>query len=125
MITNKIEEIDSVQQTKLKGKLLDFSSRYNKSNMIYYSGFNILTFETYNRVYNPQNKERYPEIKEEDVKFYSITKGTQYKPYLVSQVVYGDPGYWWYIMEFNNIFDVEDFVVGKTIRIPPITALSL
>ena len=125
MITNKIEKIKDIQQSKLKGKLLDFSSRYNKSNMIYYSDFNILTFETYDRVYNPQIKERYPEIKEEDVKFYSITKGTQYKPYLVSQDVYGDTGYWWFIMEFNNIFDIEDFIVGKTIRIPPITSLSL
>ena len=125
MITNKIEKINSTQQSKLKGMLLDFSSRYNKSEMVYYSDFNILTFETYDRTYNPEIKEKFTEIKEEDIKFYSITKGAQYKPYLVSQDVYGDPGYWWYIMEFNNIFDIEDFIVGKTIRIPPITSLGL
>lgn len=125
MITNKIESISNIQQTNLKGRLLDFSSRYNRSKMIYYSDFNILTFETYDRVYNPEIKERYKKIADNDIKFYSITRGTQYKPYLISQDVYGDPGYWWYIMEFNNIFDVEDLVVGKTIRVPPINSLSL
>ena len=74
MITNKIEKINSTQQSKLKGMLLDFSSRYNKSEMVYYSDFNILTFETYDRVYNPETKEKFSKIREEDVKFYSITK---------------------------------------------------
>jgi len=124
MITNKIENIDPVQQSKLKGRLLDFSSRYNNSKMVYYSDFNILTFETYDRTYNPETKEKFQEIREDEIKFYSITRGTQYKPYLVSQDVYGDPGYWWFLMEFNNIFDIEDFTVGKTIKIPPITYLS-
>jgi hypothetical protein len=125
MITNKIENISNIQQSNLKSKLLDFSSRYNNSKMIYYSDFNILTFETYDRIYNPEIKERYTKVLERDIKFYSITKGAQYKPYLVSQDVYGDPGYWWYIMEFNNIFDIEDFTVGKTLRIPPINILSI
>ena len=123
MITNKIENIGYTQQQSLKGELLDFSSRYNKSEMIYYSDFNILTFETYDRVYNPEKKSN--KIKEDEIKFYSITLGTQYKPYLISQTAYGDPGYWWYIMEFNNMFDIEEFVVGKTIKIPPISSLSL
>lgn len=124
MITNKITNIDSLQQSSLKKKLLDFSSRYNNCDMLFYSDFNILTFETYKRSYNSKEIKDVSKIIKNEIKYYLITKGTQYKPYLVSQDAYGDPGYWWYIMEFNNIFDIEDFEEGKTIKIPPVTYLQ-
>jgi len=116
MITNKITKVTE-NENELRRSLIDFSSRYQRSNLIYYSDFDILTFETYDRVYNPGNS-----IQEEPkgIKFYQITRGTQYKPWLASEDIYGDPGYWWLLMEFNNIFDVEDFTSGKTLRVPPV-----
>ena len=49
---------------------------------------------------------------------------TEYKPWLVSDDAYGDPCYWWFIIEFNNIFDIEEFVAGITIQIPPLTYIG-
>jgi len=116
MITNKIVEI-TANQTELKKNLLDWSSRFQKSQLIYYSDFNILTFATYDRVYNPATAT----VKVDNVKYYQIKKATQYKPWLISDDVYNDSGYGWLIMEFNNVFDVEELRVGRTLRIPPIT----
>lgn len=115
MITNKIVEITG-QESELKKELLDFSSRYQKSKLIYYSNFNILTFDLYKRNFNPAVNEI-----PADIKYYLIKKSTEYKPWLVSDEAYSDPGYWWFIMEFNNIFDIEEFVAGITIQIPPLT----
>jgi len=116
MITNKIVRVED-NVSELKRNLIDFSSRYQRSDLIYYSDFDILTFETYDRVYNPNDSRRKDP---EGIKFYQITRGTQYKPWLASDDIYGDPGYWWLLMEFNNIFDVEEFTTGKTIRVPPV-----
>ncbi len=117
MITNKTVRVIK-NKSELKRNLIDFSSRYQRSDLIYYSDFDILTFETYDRIYNPND----PRQKEPDgIKYYQITKGTQYKPWLASDDVYGDPGYWWLLMEFNNIFDVEEFTAGKTLKVPPVT----
>ncbi len=122
--TNKITKIERRIQNGLKEDFLDFSSRYNRSEMVHYSDFNILTFETYERIFNPANPRKQRKVKDSEIKFFQITLGTQYKPWLISQSAYQDPGYWWYIMEFNNLFDVEEIVAGKTIKIPPIHAFN-
>ena len=113
MITNKIIEL-GLREKSLKNEILDFASRYHHLKLIYYSDLNILTFETYEKINILKN-----ERNAENVRYYLITKGTEYKPWLVSQEAYNDPGYWWLIMEFNDIFDIEDFQNGKTIKIPP------
>jgi hypothetical protein len=122
MPTNKVEILSNDIQRDLKGKILDFSSRFNQSRLISYSDFKILTFETYDRTFDKIDIDKI--IFSRDILFFEITKGTQYRPWLVSQDAYGDPGYWWYIMEFNDIFDVEEFTAGKTIQIPPLSAIQ-
>jgi hypothetical protein len=124
MQTNKIELFDNRTQSSLKKQLLDFSSRYNHIKLMSYSDFKILTFETYERLVNENDPDLASKIKARDILFYSIELQNQYKPWLVSQKAYNDPGYWWFIMEFNNIFDVEEFTAGKTIKIPPLYSIS-
>jgi hypothetical protein len=80
---------------------------------MYYGDFNIITFETYERL----------QFKNQPTKHYVITLGTEYKPWLVSQIAFNDPRYWWFIMEYNNIFDIEDFSAGRTIKIPSATEI--
>lgn len=123
MINQRISYITPTNTQRLKQQLIDYSSRYQKSRMIFYSDFDLLTFETYDRSYNPSSESN-RRIKEGDFKYYQITRGTQYKPWLVSQEAYRDPGYWWFLMEFNNIFDVEDFKAGKTIKIPNLSIVN-
>jgi len=84
-------------------------SRYKKQTPIYYGEQNILTFDTYLRE---------PYIKIGDEKVMLITKGVEYRPDLVAYDVYGIPEAWWKILEVNNIFDVFDFKVGRTIMLP-------
>lgn len=113
MITNRI--VNLKDQDSVKRSLIDISSRYNRSDLMYYGDFNILTFETY---------ERLPFSDQKEEKSYQITPGTEFKPWLVSQISYNDPGYWWLIMEYNNIFDIEEFEAGRTIKIPSATILA-
>lgn len=122
--TNKITNIDNITQNELKNRLFDYSSRYRNSNLIYYSDFNVLTLETYDRVFNSNVNYENKKLLS-DVRYYTITKGTQYRPDLASQDVYNDPGYWWFLMESNDIFDIENFVIGKTLKIIPITESSI
>ena len=91
--------------------VIDATSRYNQSAIIYYGDQRFITFETYKRKqYKPSAGD----------KFYVITKGTEYRPDLVSNRAYGTVGYWWKIMEVNNIFDIYDFKAGTTIVIPSV-----
>lgn len=110
MITNKITSVEN--QNQIKDKVFDFTSRYKRGDILYYDDFNALTIETYDR-------KDYSKYK--SYKFYMITKGAEFKPWLVSNDFYGDPGYWWMILESNQIYDVEDFIAGKTIKIYDIT----
>jgi hypothetical protein len=99
-----------IQSTNLR--ISDFvggSSRYRSSSVIYYGDKNIITFKTYNR--NP------PIFTSSD-RYMIIKKGHEYRPDLVSYHVYGSVGFWWRIMEANQIYDVYDFKAGLNIRIP-------
>ena len=100
----KVEESDLQHQN-----FVDSASRYNKSKILYWGPKKLITFETYKRT---------PIQTSPDDKVYVITGGTEYRPDLVSYKAYGDPRYWWKIMEFNKINDVMDFKSGRTIVIP-------
>jgi hypothetical protein len=67
-----------------------------------------VTFETYKRIDKTSQFD----------KFLVIPEGYAYRPDLVSNRVFGYPDSWWLIMEVNNIYDIKDFVAGRTIRIP-------
>ena len=47
-----------------------------------------------------------------------ITKGSEYRPDLVSFDEYGTIDFWWKIMEVNGIKDILDFAAGRNIRLP-------
>lgn len=84
-------------------------SRYLGQKVIYYSDKRFITFETYNRKpYVPTGKE----------KVMVITKGVEFRPDLVAYDVYRVQNLWWKIMEANKIYDIYDFVAGKTIILP-------
>ena len=89
------------------------SSRYLSSNVIYWSDERILTFETYKRK---------PVVQSSSDKFMIISPGMEYRPDKIAQKAYGKKlmGYWWRIMEANNIFDVFDLKAGTVLRIPTI-----
>lgn len=85
------------------------SSRYLKQNVVYYGDQRLLTFDTYIRqTYNRRG----------DEKVMLVTKGTEYRPDLVSQDVYGFPDNWWRILEANGMKDIFDFKAGVTIILP-------
>lgn len=101
---NKIE----VLTTANPGVFVSATSRYIDSTVITYGDDKKVTFTTYLR------KERTTQFD----KFLVIPEGYAYRPDLVSQAVFGYPDSWWLIMEANGIYDIADFVAGKTIRIP-------
>jgi len=84
------------------------TSRYTSSKVISYGEDKKITFETYKR------RDRTTQFD----KFLVIPEGYAYRPDLVSNKVFGYPDSWWLIMEVNQIYDIKDFVAGRTIRIP-------
>jgi hypothetical protein len=89
------------------------SSRYLNSEVVYWSDKRILTFKTYKRS---------PVTKTSNDKFLIINAGLQYRPDRIAQKAYGKQliGYWWKIMEANNITDVFDLKIGTVLRVPSI-----
>lgn len=85
------------------------TSRYFSSTVVYYTEKKKLTFGTYRRT---------PHATSDRDRFTTITKGYEYRPDLVSFDAYGTTDFWWKIMEANDIKDILDFSVGRTVRLP-------
>lgn len=107
-----------IENTNIRAlRFVPVSSRYSNSKVIYYTERKLLTFSTYKKNQNEENpvsslNDRYK------TKYYVISSGTEYRPDLVSNRVYGTPDFWWRIMEYNNIKDIFDFKAGRNIVLP-------
>lgn len=99
----------SVSETSKSSNYVTALSRYYGSKVLVYGDEKKLTFETYKRLSIPTSVYD---------KYTVIPEGYAYRPDLVSNKVYGYPDSWWLIMQANQIYDIKDFVAGKTIRIP-------
>jgi hypothetical protein len=93
----------------IPSKFVSFGSRYSDSTVVYYTENKLLTFNTY-------KKKNFVTSKND--KFMVISPGYEYRPDLISQMVYGSPDFWWKIMEVNGIKDIFDFKSGVNLRIP-------
>jgi len=96
-------------------RVVNAGSRYEKAKIIHYGNQRILTFETYVRIKYTQNGNEAILV---------ITKGTEYRPDLVSFDHYGHVDNWWRILEANNIKDIWDFKAGTTIILPDISTIQ-
>ena len=123
MQTVEIIDRKSASSMFLKGVFFTPASRYSQTRFALFGSNRMLTLETYDRVFNPVRDANV--VQGDTVRYYSVTTGTQCKPWLISQSAYGDSGYWWAIMEYNNIFDVEEIVIGLTLKIPPLSVLPI
>lgn len=87
-------------------------SRYRNSKVLYYTylGKKRITFDTYKKTTSTANQE--------SDTYGIVPPGMDYRPDLVSQKVYGDPNFWWKILEANNIKDIFDFKAGLNLRFP-------
>ena len=98
-----------LSKTATAGKFVNSLSRYINSKVYNYGDDKKVTYETYKRKqYASTSYDKYTVIPE----------GFAYRPDLVSQKIYGYPDSWWLIMEINGIYDIKDFVAGKTILLP-------
>jgi len=104
IMPNKIETLDTANARTF----VNATSRYVDSTVVVYGQDRKVTFTTYKRIDKTSQFD----------KFLVIPEGYAYRPDLVSNRVFGYPDSWWLIMEVNNIYDIKDFVAGKTIRIP-------
>lgn len=104
-MANKIEysNVDAVNN------YVNATSRYATSAVIYYGEHRRITFTTY--------KKRFTALSDND-RFVKIPAGMEYRPDKVSREYYGTVDFWWKILEVNNISDIFDFKVGRTIRLP-------
>lgn len=101
---------NKITKTSLRPEqFVDGFSRYTESEIIYYGERNLLTFTTYKR--------RNSSAVESD-RFTVVRPGHEYRPDLTSYEAYGDPNFWWFIMEANNVMDIFNFKAGLNIRLP-------
>ena len=99
-----------IEETEINPKrFVPVSSRYSDATVIYYTENKLMTYKIYKKnIIQTSNRDRY----------YVVTAGSEYRPDLVSNKVYGSPDFWWKIMEANNIKDIFDFKTGINIRLP-------
>lgn len=101
---------NKIESTNLShSSFVDSSSRYNKSDIIYWGEKKFITFETYKRKNRTDSS---------DDRFYVITKPTEYRPDKVSLRSYGTVSLWWKLLEANNMKDILEFKAGVNIVIP-------
>ena len=101
---NKIETLTTANARTF----VNATSRYVDSTVVVYGQDRKVTFTTYKSIDKTTQFD----------KFLVIPEGYAYRPDLISNRVFGYPDSWWLIMEVNNIYDIKDFVAGRTIRIP-------
>lgn len=100
----------TIESSNIPAKnFVDTTSRYANSEVIYYGDSRLITFATYKKPDKNLSS---------DDRFMVISKGHEYRPDLVSMKVYGVVGYWWKILEANDIKDIYDFKAGTNIRLP-------
>jgi len=46
------------------------------------------------------------------------------KPDLISQLIYGDTQYWWIILYYNDITEIDELVSGKILQYPSLEDLE-
>ena len=51
--------------------------------------------------------------------FYLVENNYEGNPQIISSIFYGEPRYWWFICQYNNILDpVGEIVAGRQLQIP-------
>lgn len=53
-----------------------------------------------------------------------IVRDEEYKPELISHKIYGDTQYWWLLMNYNNIIEIDNLINGLTINYPSINDIE-
>lgn len=53
-----------------------------------------------------------------------VIQAEEFRPDLLSYSIYGDYQYWWILMLYNDILDIEDVSIGLTVRYPTIDSLE-
>ena len=93
-------------------KFVGNTSRYKDCRLIKHADTGIFTMEIYKK------KKKSKAFSGNNEQWMEIVPGYEYRPDLVSYEVYSTPDFWWKIMEYNNMKDIMDFSIGKTIRLP-------
>lgn len=55
---------------------------------------------------------------------YSVSQHERGRPDLIAYKQYGDPNYWWVILNFNALVSFKEIKEGITIRIPNYAAVT-
>lgn len=82
-------------------KFLDFTDNFDP-----------LTSNFLNTVKNLPEKQKY------------FVQSEEGRPDMVSYSAYGDTQYWWIILYYNNIDDVDDLTIGRILSLPQVDNLE-
>lgn len=99
-----------IEETNISAKkFVPVSSRYADNKVVYYTENKLLTFTIY--------KKSPVQFGKRD-KYAVVSPGSEYRPDLVSQKMYGTPDFWWKILEANGLKDIFEFKAGLNVRLP-------
>lgn len=100
----------------MKFKLYENKSSMKKKNSRYLQGGETEVFKE--RLGWWEKRTDIPNEQFDDTVFV-ITKKYEYRPYIVAKIFLGREDLEWLILQYNEIVDImEEFVVGRQIRIP-------
>lgn len=55
---------------------------------------------------------------------YFVIGGEEFRPDSVSAKIYGNDQYWWIIMVYNDILDVNSLISGRSVKYPTLSDLE-
>ena len=88
------------------------------------SRFDLQKFMEFTDNSDPLTASIFPDVKKLSIAGYFVIGGEEYRPDSISYKIYGNHQYWWVIMSFNEISDVNLLVSGKSIKYPALTDLE-
>ena len=87
--------------------------RFDESKFLEFTdNFDPLTSRFYNTVKNLPEKQKY------------FVQSEEGRPDMISYSAYGDTQYWWIILLYNDIDDVDDLTIGRILSLPQVDNLE-
>lgn len=86
--------------------------------------FDMGAFFDYSDTFDPLTSEFLYSLKKLSVSGKYVVQSEVGKPDLISYRIYNDPQYWWILLAYNNIIDVESVVIGLVLEYPSLSDLE-
>lgn len=74
--------------------------------------------------HDPLTSRFFRDLRDLEIEGFFVVQGEGTRPDTISFKIYGDHQYWWVIMLYNDLFEVEDIVSGTSLKFPSLSGIE-